>query len=82
MLSCMLSHQFEQHGRVLHYIYKQIWWGLAGDILTMEQNEDSTHVRFTISLLSHWPQSSRVLCVLLHLPSFVTFPVNKSMLKA
>ena len=53
MLSCMLLHQFEQHGRVLHYIYKQIWWGLAGDILAMEQNENSTHVRFTISLLSH-----------------------------
>ena len=28
----------------------------------MEQNENSTHVRFTISLLSRWPQFSRVVC--------------------
>ena len=34
-----------------HHIYKQIWWPLVGEILTLEREEGNNHEKFTVSLL-------------------------------
>ena len=34
-----------------HHICKQIWWPLAGEILTMELEDSNNHDKFTVSLL-------------------------------
>ena len=50
-----------QHGRVSskyfesvihgHHIYKQIWWPLVGEIVTLEREEGNNHDKFAVSLL-------------------------------
>ena len=36
-----------------HHIYKQIWWPLVGEILTLEREEGRNHDNFTVSLLKN-----------------------------
>ena len=34
-----------------HHIYKQIWWPLLGEILTLEREEDNNRDKFAVCLL-------------------------------
>ena len=56
-----------------HHIYKQIWWPLLGEILTLEREEDNNRDKFAVCLLKdatacRWPCSSRVFVGVLALP--------------
>ena len=36
-----------------HHIYKQIWWLLVREMLTLEREEGNNRDKFTVSLLKH-----------------------------
>ena len=72
------------------HIYKQIWWLLVGEILTLEREEGYNHEKIAVSLLKnatvlgHVPQSFRGCFDIssgMERPSLVKLPVEESVVK-